>query len=77
MGSSDGQGLSQLYLELTDAGKKRFMPQDGQGTALKCSPIWKEMRKVVKYYLNLSSSSSPKPENGKLFLTRPPLKVFH
>ena len=28
MGSSNGQGLSQLYLELVDAYKKRFMPQN-------------------------------------------------
>ena len=27
MGSSDGEGLSQLYLELVDAYKKRFMPK--------------------------------------------------
>ena len=26
MGSSDGEGLPQLYLELTDAYKKRLMP---------------------------------------------------
>ena len=45
MGSSDGEGLSQLYLELADAYKKRFMPQNGQVAVLKCSPIWKKMRK--------------------------------
>ena len=28
MVSSDGEGLSQLYLELVDACKKRFMPQN-------------------------------------------------
>ena len=60
MGSSDGQGLSQLYLELTDAGKKRFMPQDGQGTALKCSPIWKEMRKSCKILFELKLKFIPK-----------------
>ena len=38
MGPSDGEGLSQLYLELTDAYKKRFMPQNGQVAELKCSP---------------------------------------
>ena len=27
MGSSDGEGLSQLYLELVGNYKKRFMPQ--------------------------------------------------
>ena len=30
IGSSDGEGLSQLYLELVDAHKKKFMPQNGQ-----------------------------------------------
>ena len=48
MGSSDGEGLSQLYLELVDAYKKRFMPQNGQVAVLKCSPIWKKMRKSFK-----------------------------
>ena len=37
MGSSDGEGLSQLYLELVDAYKKGFMPQNGQAAVLKCS----------------------------------------
>ena len=48
MGSSDGEGLSQLYLELADAYKKRFIPQNGQIAVLKCSPIWKKMRKHFK-----------------------------
>ena len=30
MVSSDGEGLSQLYLELVNGYKKRFMPQNGQ-----------------------------------------------
>ena len=30
MGSPDGERLSQLYLELADAYKKRFMPKNGQ-----------------------------------------------
>ena len=47
MGSSDGEGLSQLYLELVDACKKRFMSQNGQVTVLKCSPIWEKMRKKI------------------------------
>ena len=28
--------------------KKRFMPQNGQVAALRCSPIWKKMRKDFK-----------------------------
>ena len=47
MGSSDGEGLSHLYLELIDAYKKRFMPQNGQVT-VKCSPICNKMRKSFK-----------------------------
>ena len=31
MGSSNGEGLSQLYSELVDAYKKRFIPQNGDG----------------------------------------------
>ena len=45
MGSSDGEGLSQLYLELVEAYKKRFVPQNGQVAILKCSRIWKKMRR--------------------------------
>ena len=45
MGFSDGEGLSQLYLELVEAYKKRFMPQNGQTAVLTCSPVWKKMRK--------------------------------
>ena len=30
MGSSDGEGLSEQYLALADAYKKRFMPQNVQ-----------------------------------------------
>ena len=31
MGSSNGEGLSQLYPELVDAYKKRFIPKNGDG----------------------------------------------
>ena len=48
MGSSDGEGLSQLYLEFVDAYKKRFMSQNEQVAILKCSPIWKKIRKSFK-----------------------------
>ena len=41
MESSDGEELSQLYLELTDAYKKRAMPQNRQIVVSKCSPIRK------------------------------------
>ena len=45
MGSSYDEGLSQLYLEPVGAYKKRFIPQNGQVAVLKCSPIYKKMRK--------------------------------
>ena len=48
MGSSDGERLSHLYLQLVDAYKKRFTPQNGQTTELKCSPIWKKIRESFK-----------------------------
>ena len=35
MGSPDGEGLSQLYLELAGAYKKRFMTQNGEVVVLK------------------------------------------
>ena len=49
MGSSGGEGLSQLYLELFDTCKK--MSQKGQVAVLKCSPIWRKMRKGFKTFL--------------------------
>ena len=58
MESSDGERLSQLYLELVDAYKKRFIAQNEQVMILKCSPVWKKMRKSLET-LSLSSSSSP------------------
>ena len=48
MGSSDGEGLSQLYLQLVNTYQKRFIPQNGQDAVLKFSPIWKKMRKSFK-----------------------------
>ena len=49
MGSSGGEGLSQLYLELFDTYKK--MSQKGQVAVLKCYPIWRKMRKGFKTFL--------------------------
>ena len=48
MGSSNGEKLSQLYLELVDACRKRFMPQNGKVAVIKCSPTWKKTRKSFK-----------------------------
>ena len=60
MGSSDGEGLSQQYLELVDAYKKRFMPQNGRVVVLKCSTIWKKMRKSFKTLSELKLKCIPK-----------------
>ena len=48
VGSFDGEGFSQLYLEFFDAYKKRFMPQNEQVAVLKCSSISKKKRKSFK-----------------------------
>ena len=60
VGSSDGEGLSQLYLELVDAYNKRIMPQNGQVAVLKYSPIWKKMRKSFKTLSELKLKLTPK-----------------
>ena len=72
MGSLDCEGLSQLYLKLVDAYKKRFMPQNGQVAVLKCSPIWKKMRKSFKTLSDLILKFISKLGNRKRWLTRPP-----
>ena len=76
MGSSDGEGLSQLYLVLVDAYKKRFVSQNGHVAVLKCSPIWEKMRKSFKTS-ELRLQFIPKLGNGKLWLERSPLKVVY
>ena len=60
MRSSDGEGLSQLCLEFVDAYKKGFMPQNGQVTLLKCSPISRKIRKSVKTISELKLKFTPK-----------------
>ena len=60
MGSSDGEGLSQLYLELVFAYKKRFLPQIRQVVVWKCSSIWKKMRKTFKTLSELKLKFMPK-----------------
>ena len=60
MGSSGGEGLSQLYLELVDAYKKRFMSQNGQAAVLKSSPVWKKMTKNFKTLAELKLKFMPK-----------------
>ena len=65
MGSSDGEGLSQLYLQLVDAYKKRFMSQNGQVAILKCCPIWKKMWKSFKTLSELKAQIHPQKEACK------------
>ena len=72
MGSSDGEGLSQLYLKFAGAYRKRLLPQNGQVAVLKCSTIWKKMRKSFKTLSELKLKFNAKLGNRKLWLTRPP-----
>ena len=73
MASSDCEELSQLHLELVDAHKEGFMLQNEKVAKLKCFLL----RKKMSNYLSISPSSSPKVGNGKIWVTRPSLKVLH
>ena len=73
-GSSDGEGLSQLYLELVDAYKERFTPQSGQVAVLKYSPIWKKMRKSFKTLSGLNLKFIPKAWKREAMAHKTPLK---
>ena len=73
-GSSDGKGLSQLYLELVDTYKKRFMPQNGQFTVLKCSQIWKKIGKSFKTLSELKLKLIPKAWKWEAMAYKIPLK---
>ena len=81
MRSSDGEGLSQLYLELFDAYKKRFMSQNGQVAVLKCSPIWKKIRNSFKTFSEFKFSFIVKAWKEEAIahktppISPPPLKV--
>ena len=82
MVSSDGEGLSQLYLQLVDASKKRFTPQNGQAAVLKCSPICKKMqklkklRKSFKLLLELKLMFIPKAWKREAMAHKTPLKGY-
>ena len=65
MGFSNGEGLSQLYLELVDAYKERFMSKNGQVVVLKCSSIWKKMRKTFKTLSELKAQVHSQKEACK------------
>ena len=57
MGSSDDvvKKISQLHQELVNAYKKRLMCENGQVAVVKCSPIWKNIRKDFKTFPELKS----------------------
>ena len=74
MGSSIGVGLSHLYLELMDAYKERFMPQDGQVAVLKCSPIRKKIRKSFKTLSELKLKFIPQSLETGSYGLQDPLK---
>ena len=61
--------LSQSYLELVNAYKKRFMPQNGQVAIWKGSPLLKKTRSFGKSELKLKFIR--KLENEKLWLKTP------
>ena len=46
--------ISQLHQELVNAYKKRFMCENGQVAVVKCSPIWKNVRKDFKTFPELT-----------------------
>ena len=46
--------ISQLHQELVNACKKRFMCENGQVAVVKCSPIWKNVRKDFKTFPELT-----------------------
>ena len=65
MGSSDGEGLSQLYLELVHAYNKRFMLQKGQAAVLRRSQIWEKMRRSVETLSDLKAQAHSQKEAWK------------
>ena len=80
MASSDdvGKKISQLHQELVNAYKKRFMCENGQVAVVKCSPIWKNVRKDFKTFPELKSQvhsqiEARTLERKKLFMKVEPL----
>ena len=49
--------ISQLYQELVNAYKTRFMCENGQVSVVKCSPLWENTRKDFRTFPDLISSS--------------------
>ena len=79
MGSSDGDGLL-MYIYSLLMLIRIFMPQNGQVAVLKCSAIWKKMRKNFKTLSDLIKLKFlPKAwkREAMVHKTPPPLKVIH
>ena len=75
VGSSDDQGLHQLCLEHADAYNKKFMPQNEQVALIKCSPLWKKMRKSCKTLSELKLKFIPKAWKREAMAHKTDLKV--
>ena len=69
------QELSQLYLELVDACKKRFMTQIRRVAVLKRSPVWKKMRKSFKTLSELKLKFIPKTWKQEAMAQKTPPKT--
>ena len=67
MASSDdfGKKILLLHQELVDAYKKRFMCENVHVATIKCSPIWKNMRKDFKTFFELKSQVNSQIESWK------------
>ena len=57
--------ISQLHQELVNAYKKRFMRENGQVAVVKCSPIWKIVRKDFKTFPEFKSQVHSQIETWK------------
>ena len=76
IGSSDRKGLLQLYLELVDAYKKRFIPQNGQAAVLTCSSIWKKIRNTFTTLSELKLKFIAKAWKREATAHKTPLKGY-
>ena len=65
-----------MTMVAADAYKKRFMPQNGQIAVLKCSPIWKKIRKSFKTLSELKLKFIPKAWSREAMAHKTPLKGY-
>ena len=59
-----GKKISQLCQELVNAYKKRFICENGQVAVVRCSPIWKNLKKDLKHSLSLNLKFILKQKHG-------------